>query len=275
MYSENCPSCGKVFTGKFCASCGEKQVSHHDFTNPHFVEESIEGFTHFDNKFFRSIRLLLLSPGALTCNFAMGRRVRYMKPMQIFIICNLLYFLLVPGTNIFSVKLQRFLEVKGGLFDLQGYFYKKFGINPDLSHLSVLFSEKMVSQSKSFIILFIPFFALICALFFLYKKKPFGLHLVFATHFFSFLLLFFTLFRFLVELPNYYLLHIADDSFNSLALMLNFTVLVVYFALATHQFYETKWVWSGLTGVLAGFIFVVLLQGYRIFLFYNIVRTLH
>jgi len=217
----------------------------------------------------------MLRPGALTSNFAIGRRVRYMKPMQIFVICNILYFFLVAGTNIFSVSLQNFLAVKGGFFDLNGYFLKKFGSNANLPYLSALFSEKIASQSKAFIVLFIPVFALACALFFFYKKRPFGLHLVFATHFFSFLMLFFTLFRFLIELPRHYLLHISDESFNTFATAFNFVVLVTYFALAARRFYQAKWVWSWSTGLLAGFLFVIMLQAYRVFLFYNILRTWH
>lgn len=274
-HSENCPSCGQAFTGKFCAFCGEKKVSHHDFTLPHFIEESVEGFTHFDNTFFRSVKLLLLRPGALTANFAIGRRVRYMKPMQIFIVCNLLYFLVVAGTNIFSVPLQNFLAVKSGLLNFRGYFFNRFGANLDLPHLSALFSEKMANQSKAFVVLFIPFYALAGALLFVDKKRPLGLHLVFATHFFSFLLLFFTLFRFAVELPRHYLMHISDDGFNGFAVAFNFAALVAYFTLAAHRFYRVSWVRSCFSGLLAGFLFVTLLQAYRVFLFYKIVSSMH
>jgi hypothetical protein len=269
-----CPTCGHQFLGKYCVSCGEKKISHHDFTTHHFIEESIEGFTHFDNKFFRSIRDLMGRPGMLTRNFEEGRKVRFMKPMQLFIICNLLFFLLVGGANIFAVHLNSFLrDSKNAFFDTRNYFIQKVGADADLPHLTALFNERMASQSKSFIILFIPFFAFSCALFFFQKKKPLGLHLVFATHFFSFLLLFFTLFHLLLELPNKWFIHLPAVSFNQFATIFNFLALVVYFALAVRRFYKVKWSWAVITGLGAGVFFIFLLQVYRIFLFYNIMRT--
>lgn len=270
----SCPTCGQQFMGKYCVSCGEKKITEHDFTTRHFIEESIEGITHFDNKFFRSIRYLLFQPGLLTRNFEDGRKVRFMKPMQLFIICNVLFFLLVGGANIFAVHLNSYLSSsKGALFDTRSYFIHKFGTEANLPQLTAIFQQKMASQSKSFIILFIPFFALSCILFFYRRKKPLGLHLIFATHFFSFLLLFFTLFHLLLELPNKWLFHLPTDSFNLFATIFNFTALVVYFTLAVRRFYQVRWSWAILTGLGAGFLFILLLQAYRIFLFYNIMRT--
>ena len=270
-----CPTCGKIFTGKFCAACGEKQSSVHDFSVGHFVEESVEGFTHFDNKFIRTIRQLLFKPGMLTLNFEQGRKIPFMKPMQLFIICNLLFFLLVGGANIFAVQLSNYLATDGGhVFKTRSYFFEKFGTNADIKYLSEIFREKMISQSKMFIVLFIPFFSLTCILLFLRRRKPFGLHLAFATHFFSFLLLFFTLFHLLIELPNDKIFHFSSTAFNQFATILNFSVLVIYFTLAARRFYKVRWIWSGLTGLAAGIIFIILLQAYRLFLFYNILRTL-
>ncbi|HVG11866.1 MAG TPA: DUF3667 domain-containing protein [Flavisolibacter sp.] len=271
----SCPTCREPFFGKYCAACGEKQVTHHDFTLPHFIEESIEGITHFDNKFFRSIRDMIASPGLLTRNFEEGRKVKFMKPVQLFIVCNVLFFLLVGESNIFAVHLDSYLgPSRGAFFDTGGYFIKKFGSDANLPQLTAIFQEKMANQSKSFIILFIPIFALWCALCFFRSKKPLGLHLVFATHFFSFLLFFFTLFHLLLELPNDWLFHIPAPSFNLFATLFNFGALVVYFTLAVHRFYKVRWLWAVFTGLSAGVLFIFLLQAYRVFLFYNIMRTL-
>ncbi len=268
-----CPTCGNPFLGKFCASCGEKQVSKHDFEARHFVEEGVEGITHFDNKFFRSIRDLFLKPGMLTLNFEAGRKVPFMKPVQLFIVCNLIFFLIVGGSNIFALNLNSYLSnSRGGLFNTREYFLQKFGADADLNALKLLFQEKMTSKSKTFIFLFIPFFAIACGVFFFQKKKGFGLHLAFATHFFSFLLLFFTLFYLLIELPNEWFFHAGEGTFNSFATTFNLTALVVYFTIAAHRFYRIKWLWALGSGIFAGFLFILLLQVYRIFLFYNIMR---
>ncbi|MCB9249683.1 MAG: DUF3667 domain-containing protein [Ignavibacteriales bacterium] len=50
----------------------------------------LEGFFNFDSKFFRSLKFLITKPGFLTNEFLNGRRVKYIKPFQLFIILNLL-----------------------------------------------------------------------------------------------------------------------------------------------------------------------------------------
>ncbi|WP_345255896.1 DUF3667 domain-containing protein [Flaviaesturariibacter amylovorans] len=271
----SCPSCGAPFTGKYCSACGEKKVSAHDFTAGHFIEESIEGFTHFDNKFLRTLKLLLFRPGMLTTHFAEGRKVPYMKPMQLFIVSNLLFFLLVGAGNVFAHRIGNYLVERGGIFNTRSAFYSKFGAAADVTRLGQVFNEKMAGQSKAFIFLFIPFYALACALLFLRRRKPFGLHLTFAAHFFSFLLLYFTLFHFLFVLPDRYLFHMSQEAFERLAIYLNLFVLIGYFTLAARRFYRSGWIFSFFSGIAAGVLFIILLQAYRLFLFHNILRTLH
>ncbi|RYE01953.1 MAG: DUF3667 domain-containing protein [Sphingobacteriales bacterium] len=273
----NCPSCGVPFAGKYCAACGEKQVAHHDFTLGHFVEESVEGFTHFDNKLFRSLKLLLFRPGALTRNFEEGRRLRFMKPMQLFIICNVLLFLIVGGSNAFSIRLGQFMIPNGhGISNTRAHLLETFGSVAAVNAHTDVFAEKMAGQSKAFIFLFIPFFALLCALLFLRRRKPIGLHLVFAAHYFSFLLLAFTIFSVFIDWPSRWL-HIRwpGNSYDLFATAFNLAVLVVYFALAARRFYRTSVPWAAIVGIVAGLMFLILLQYYRLFLFYNILRTLH
>jgi len=270
-----CPSCGREITGKYCANCGEKKMTHHDLSIKHFIEESVESFIHFDNKFFRSVKLLFTQPGALTIHFEQGRKVPFMKPVQLFVICNLLFFLLVGGMNVFSVPLKNFLSytnyINNGTLNT---FTSKFGSGADIYQISLLFDEKMMSQSKAFIFLFIPFFALACVLLFFRKKKYLTLHLVFSTHFFSFLLIFFILFHFLFEIPNRYLFHISYDTFDNIAVLINVSVLILYFSIAAKRFYKVKWLTAIIAGLFAGFLFINLLQGYRLLLFNKIIHSL-
>ena len=103
-----CASCNTPFTGKYCPDCGEKQLDRHDFAIQHYLEETLEGFTHFDNKFFRSVKILVTWPGMLTQYFSTGKRVSFLKPFQLFLICNLVFFLLAGKLNIFAQSLYSF-----------------------------------------------------------------------------------------------------------------------------------------------------------------------
>ena len=271
-----CPSCGHMISGKFCTACGEKRVSAHDFSLKHFAEETVEGITHFDNKFFKSVKTLFTRPGSLSTFFEAGKRVHYMKPVQLFVICNLLFFFLVGSANVFSISLRSYLIYNNYFFfNTKEAFEKKFGTSVNLDAATAIFNEKMATQSKSFIILFIPFVAVLCALLFIKKRKFFTQHLVFATHFFCFLLLFFTLFHLLFELPNKYLFHFSVGQFDNFATNMNMLALVVYFTFAARRYYQTSWFISILSSLAVGFWFIILLQSYRLFLFYKILPSLY
>ncbi len=270
-----CVSCGAPIEKNFCGSCGEKRPDKHRFTLMHFVHESIEGFTHLDNKFFRTLKCLFARPGALTRHFEMGRTVRFMKPVPFFIVSNILFFVLVGQSNIFAVKLEKYLQYDNYIkYGTTAAFDKKFGADAKPASVAVLFNEKMITQSKSFIILIIPLFALFCALLFFRKKPYFTLHLVFATHFFTFLLLYLILFHFLVEIPDQYIFHLPQAVFEAIAIPLNLAIIIIYAALATAHYYGIRWYWAVATGIGMGLLFLVALQAYRILLFYKILYSI-
>jgi hypothetical protein len=265
-----CPSCHAVFTGPFCSACGEKRRSHHDLTIRHFVEESIEGFTHFDGKFLRSLGVLFKKPGLLTKHFEEGIRVPYMKPVQLFFVSNLLFFILSGGMNVFAISLKNYIGYK----KVEEMFFARF-TQAQFATIQVAFNEKVLAQSKAFIFLFIPFFAIACALLFFRKRKTVTAHLVFAAHFFTFVLLEFTLFYLVVEMPSNRFFHFSEEVFEIVAVTVNLSALVIYFILAARRFYGARWFFCIISGLLIGGLFMELLIGYRLFLFYKIFYSLH
>ncbi|RYG20574.1 MAG: DUF3667 domain-containing protein [Chitinophagaceae bacterium] len=103
----NCISCGNLITANYCSTCGEKRLKAHDFELKHFIEETFEGFTHFDNKFFKSVWLLISKPGLLSVDFCKGKRVHYMRPFALFFVCNILFFFVgEPEQYIFLTLIQ-------------------------------------------------------------------------------------------------------------------------------------------------------------------------
>lgn len=69
-----CLNCGHLFTGNYCNHCGEKLYSEHDKKVSHLFHEAFHFLTHFDNKFFRALRMIFASPGRLSAEFTAGRR---------------------------------------------------------------------------------------------------------------------------------------------------------------------------------------------------------
>lgn len=92
---ERCVGCGARVTGRYCANCGES-TERHDYSMTHLVEEVLETTAHVDGRVFASFRSLVTRPGQLTTDFLAGKRKTQMGPVQMFVICNVIYFLLLP-----------------------------------------------------------------------------------------------------------------------------------------------------------------------------------
>ena len=93
-----CPSCGAAIDGRFCAACGEKRVTAHDYSITHFAEHVLESLTHFDFKSLRAVRTLVTRPGRLTRDYLDGRRRGYIGPIQLFVIVNVVFALVGPNS---------------------------------------------------------------------------------------------------------------------------------------------------------------------------------
>ncbi|WP_425106184.1 DUF3667 domain-containing protein [Ancylobacter sp.] len=91
-----CANCHEPLGGRFCARCGEKLVGPADHTLRRFLEHLFEAFTHADGKVFLTLRCLLTRPGRLTADYLRGKRKPYIPPLQLFLIANLIFFLLHP-----------------------------------------------------------------------------------------------------------------------------------------------------------------------------------
>ena len=199
---QTCRTCGNSMEGKFCSNCGEKQFNENDYTVKKFVNQTIDIFTHFDGKFFLSIKYLLFYPGKLTRDYLNGRRVKLMKPLQMYILIALFFFFLFKNWDIFFIRTQYLVlqkpktekpvyykegDLTGGNLKLKNYISKK-AIKQDLSFEEMVYKidRKTPDLSKALLFLLIPIFAL-----FLYfighkKYKFYAQHLFHATHIFTF-----------------------------------------------------------------------------------------
>jgi hypothetical protein len=272
-----CASCGNVVNEKFCGSCGEKQVDEHDFALKHYVEESVEGITHFDNKFFHTAKTLMTRPGLLTTDFSKGKRIAYLKPFQLFLICNIIFFLLAGKLNIFSQPLYSFYAYDPYVsFHTKEIILKKAHNDAEFTALATTFNSQVGTESKLYIALFIPVLALVFALLFFNTKRYFTEHLVFATHYFSFILIYFTLFTLLVTKPFYWFTRLEFSStFDTVTSVINMVVFGTYFTIAAKKFYKVGGFQAFSGALITTVIFVGILTGYRLLIFYKLMWTMH
>lgn len=96
-----CKNCQNKFTGKYCNECGEKVYTEHDRTAIHFFEEGFHFLTHFEGKFFTTIKTIFTKPGQVSLDYTYGVRKKYFKLLSLFMLMVVLYLLfpLFPGLN--------------------------------------------------------------------------------------------------------------------------------------------------------------------------------
>lgn len=89
---KDCLNCGTIIHGRFCHVCGQENiVPKESFWN--LVTHFFYDITHFDSKFFDSLRYLLFRPGFLPREFIKGRRASYLNPVKMYVFTSAIFFL--------------------------------------------------------------------------------------------------------------------------------------------------------------------------------------
>ena len=91
--TQNCKSCGTPLLGAYCHVCGEKLLTPEDKSVKMWLGELLSSIWMLDGKLINTLRLLILRPGRLASDFVAGKRKPYVRPLNIFLIANILYFI--------------------------------------------------------------------------------------------------------------------------------------------------------------------------------------
>jgi hypothetical protein len=174
-----CPSCGEDMVGEYCHACGERMRTPEQLSLWQSMREFADDMFDVDSRAVRSLRLLLFSPGTLTLEYIRGRRRPYLGPLRMYLAVfalTLFMGLLLPQTaqrnpealEALLKRLVHTLAVRRGITDAA--------------------AEKLLQQTTAqhvtWLSLLIPLmFAAFLYLFFHRRRRWFGEHLVFATHF--------------------------------------------------------------------------------------------
>ncbi|MCX6144982.1 MAG: DUF3667 domain-containing protein [Ignavibacteriales bacterium] len=182
-----------MLVGKYCHNCGERILSSSDYSLRKFIEESVDVLTHYDSKLYRSIRLLMSRPGFLTHEYFEGRRISHVKPVQLFLLINMAYFLAVSlfGSETFATPLEVYLNHSYyGSLARAMVETRVAERNMSIEQYQVIFDYASATLSKSLIFTMIPFLALILQALYWRPRHYYVENLVFSIHFFSYLLVF-------------------------------------------------------------------------------------
>ncbi len=143
-----------------------------------------------DSRLLRSFGALLFRPGLLTLAYMEGRRNRYLSPIGLFLLANLVFFF-APSISDFNINLLDQVT-------LQSYspwiapWVEQYQQQQQLSfdQLSMSYQLRVNELAKLMVIWHVPWLALITAILAVHRKLYFADHLVAALHFMAFLMLY-------------------------------------------------------------------------------------
>jgi Protein of unknown function (DUF3667) len=92
----NCLNCNAQIQGRFCHICGQENVETKESVW-HLVNHFFQDITHFDGKFFSSLKYLITKPGFLSKEYMAGRRASYLNPIRMYIFTSAFFFLIFFG----------------------------------------------------------------------------------------------------------------------------------------------------------------------------------
>ncbi len=165
-----------MFTGFYCNICGEKVLLPSDRSFKAFLNSIFLALTLADSRFVKGLWLMISRPGFLSKEFAEGRKVKYIKPISVFFLLNLVYFLF-PVIQLFNASLRTQINSFQGRFAAQAAAAKmsKLGFT-DITSFSILYDQKTAGLAKMLVIVFVVVASLPLNLIYRSKNRYFTDH---------------------------------------------------------------------------------------------------
>lgn len=196
-----CLNCGAELRGRFCSHCGQRDVPPAP-TLRELLGDAWHEFTVFDNRLLATLGVLLRRPGLLTLEVLAGRRERYIKPLRLYLIVSLTFFLVsawappsptaqttatMPGRKEIKIDLlnPRQLSPEERQEMLKNAERAPILLRPLFRRLvtdPVGFRRNMFELLPKVMFALVPVFSAIVAVFY---RRRFSQHLVFALHLFA------------------------------------------------------------------------------------------
>lgn len=182
-----CQSCGTQGMGLYCSACGERRLDASQRSIRVLIGHALWEATSIDGKLLKTFKAFFFKPGFLSWAHWQGVRRPYMKPLTLFLLFNLLYFLMSPLTD-FTLPLdnQKYQPYGAWLTGIIDDYLARSGRT--FEAVAAEYDAVTAVVAKSIVILSVPF--LIPFVWMANPSRKFFLvdHTVFALHAYSFLL---------------------------------------------------------------------------------------
>lgn len=271
-----CPECGEPIDERFCPRCGEKRVEARDYSLRHFLGEAVNVFANLESPIPRSFFAVLFRPGLLTAEYLAGRRKRYLKPLQLFVLCNVIFFFAQPLTGFNTLTTPLDIHLRGMPYKQRAQ--RMVGEELErrrmpLDEYRARFDTTIQNQAKSLVIVMALMFAFVLLPLYWRRRRYLVEHLVFATHFYAFFLLLLLALRF-VTVPVFRAAHwlglvARDFNFDFTFTAIFLAVCGAYLYAAQRRVYGQGRVVTILKCLALAFSVAVIIQTYRFVLFFT------
>ncbi len=118
---KNCLNCGAEVLGRYCQNCGQENLEPKE-TFWHLVTHFVNDVTHFDGKFFSTLKFLLFRPGFLSKEYVRGRRMSYLHPIRMYVFTSAIFFIiffsLIGDKGMMGAKTENFSALNSQRNDL-------------------------------------------------------------------------------------------------------------------------------------------------------------
>ena len=181
-----CKSCGNRFHGNYCNICGEKILLAQDRSFKTFLNNIFRAVTFADSKFIKTLWWVIKKPGFISKEFAEGRSVKYVNPISLFFVLNLVYFLF-PVIQLFNASLKTQLNAEYGVWinEIVAHAMINMQIN-DIESFSIVYNQKTASLAKLMVMVFVVLGSLPLNLLYRKKNRYFADHVGFMVELASF-----------------------------------------------------------------------------------------
>lgn len=183
----HCASCQAELQGKYCHLCGEKVLEPREKSFRYFLGRLLDALTFADIKGLNSFWMLIRRPGMISYLYNQGIRKRFYLPLNLFLLTNLIYFL-VPVFSTFNTNYQQQL----GMQNYSGYtrdwvLEKQKASGMDEKSYELAYNEKSNSLAKLLMLGFAGIFAFFLAIIYFRRKSYFTDYIALSLEFNSFL----------------------------------------------------------------------------------------
>jgi len=266
-----CLNCDAALGGKFCSVCGQKEIEPEERTLKYFLFQFFGAAFFLENNFLKNLWILFSKPGTLTLDYIAGKRKRWMAPFSIFLLINLIYFIVNPLSD-FSLSLRDQVH-----FQLHSGIAKPM-VERKLADRKLSFEDygqQYKNQSdtlaKTLLIINVPLSALFFMVWFYRRKMFFADHFVFFIHFYAWLL--FVVLLISIVFSGLIYFNILSGKDNSIAIFTFLMLIGLYLLIAIRKVYEQRRILLLIGGVV--FSFVALVATHIVYRFLLFIATFY